>query len=405
MPTVFFSWQSDRGNTEKNFIERALETAIKRISRDFDIAEDPRDPLALDKDTQGVPGSPNIFDTIRKKIDAAAVFVADLTFVSTRPKGDPSPNPNVLIEYGYALKSLSATRIIGVMNEAYGGPSRESLPFDLASYRYPIAYRLEEGASDEDRKTAREQFVTKFERAIRTVLESDEYKSSLPPVKYREPLQGRARFWAKGDPVGYVYDPLNTFQGREDVPVKIANGDAIWLRLMPERPIAQRFPIAELKKLIQPLSQTPLYTAYSNTLSFRGAEGAGLCTPLIEEPSPALVFVFTDAEIWTLDTFRLKRLPNILSLEEKGLSETLNIFARFLDETLKVPPPYRWVVGVEGVKGRSLPGNNYGVRGPCFADLIERRGTFKPGDNAAAALEPFFATVFEQCGATRPSSP
>ncbi len=60
MPTVFFSWQSDRGNTDKNFIERALEAAIKRISSDFEIAEDPRDPLALDKDTQGVPASPNI---------------------------------------------------------------------------------------------------------------------------------------------------------------------------------------------------------------------------------------------------------------------------------------------------------------------------------------------------------
>jgi len=160
MPTVFFSWQSDRGNAEKNFIERALETAIKRIYKDLEIAEDPRDPIELDKDTQGVPGSPNIFDTIRKKIDTTAVFVADLTFVSTRPKGEPSPNPNVLIEYGYALKSLSAARIIGVMNEAHGEPSRETLPFDLASYRFPIAYRLEEGASEEDRKAARERLST-----------------------------------------------------------------------------------------------------------------------------------------------------------------------------------------------------------------------------------------------------
>jgi len=411
MPTVFFSWQSDRGNAEKNFIERALETAIKRISKDLEIAEDPRDLLQLDKDTKDTPGSPNIFDTIRKKIDVAAVFVADLTFVSKRPKGEPSPNPNVLIEYGYALKSLSSVRIVGVMNEAHGKPSRESLPFDLASYRFPIAYRVEEGASDEDRKVQREQLATTLERAIRDILASEEYKASFPkpgpppPAKYREPLQGRARFWAKGDPVGYVNNPLNAFRGMADMPVEIADGSSIWLRIMPERPISNRFEIAHLRTLIPPLAYAPLYSSYSNNLSFRGADGAGLCTPLDPEPSPSLVYVFTDAEIWAIDTYPFKALPKILSLEERRLSDTLNIFAKFFDETLKVPPPYRWVVGVEGIKGRSLPGANYGVRGPCMTDCIEFDGLLDVGDDPVAALEPFFAKVFEQCGATRSPKP
>src|SRR5271170_2987633 len=120
MPTVFFSWQSDRGGKDRNFIERALEIATLRISQDLEVDEDPRDRVELDRDTQGVPGSPQIFDTIRKKIEAAAAFVADLTFVSTRPNGDPSPNPKVLIEYGYALKALTTNRIIGVMNATFG---------------------------------------------------------------------------------------------------------------------------------------------------------------------------------------------------------------------------------------------------------------------------------------------
>ena len=180
MPTIFFSWQSDRGNTDKNFIEKALATAIKRISAGLEIAEDPRDPLELDKDTQGFSGSPNIFDTIRKKIDTAAVFVADLTFVSRRPKGEPSPNPNVLLEYGYALKSLSSARIIGVMNTIHGKPSRETLPFDLASYRFPITYELAEDASQDNRKAEREKLAAILERAIRDVIASQEYKDSLP---------------------------------------------------------------------------------------------------------------------------------------------------------------------------------------------------------------------------------
>ena len=58
---------------------------------------------------------PPIVETIFKKIDRAAVFVADLTFAGRRPDGAPIPNPNVLIEYGWALKALGHARIISIM--------------------------------------------------------------------------------------------------------------------------------------------------------------------------------------------------------------------------------------------------------------------------------------------------
>ena len=89
--TVFFSWQSDTGTSEgRNFIERALEMAVKRISNELQVEEAPRGPLQIDKDTKDVPGSPPIFETIRRKIDAAAIFIPDLSFVAKRPNGDPS---------------------------------------------------------------------------------------------------------------------------------------------------------------------------------------------------------------------------------------------------------------------------------------------------------------------------
>jgi hypothetical protein len=136
--TVFFSWQSDKSTKEgRNLVDRALKAALERISKDIDIDERPHD-LVLDKDTQGVPGSPPIFDTILGKIDRAAVFITDLTFVAQRENGEPMPNSNVLIEYGYALKSLGHTRIIAVMNTAYGKPKRETMPFDLRPFASPI---------------------------------------------------------------------------------------------------------------------------------------------------------------------------------------------------------------------------------------------------------------------------
>src|SRR5690349_11347928 len=104
--TIFFSWQLDTQPTAgRNLIERALNRALTTIAADTTLEEAVRE-LAVDKDTLNVPGSPPIVETILKKIDAAAVFVPDLTFVGTRKNGRPTPNPNVLVEYGYALKSL-----------------------------------------------------------------------------------------------------------------------------------------------------------------------------------------------------------------------------------------------------------------------------------------------------------
>lgn len=73
----------------------------------------------------GVSGSPPIFATILEKIDRAAIYVPDFTFVGKNLGGEPIPNPNVLIEYGWALKSLGYKRIVAVMNQAYGAPTRE----------------------------------------------------------------------------------------------------------------------------------------------------------------------------------------------------------------------------------------------------------------------------------------
>ena len=216
MPTVFFSWQSDRPTKEgRNLIERALKMALERIAQDMNLEEPLRD-LIFDKDTQGVAGSPPVFDTILEKIDGAAVFVPDLTFIAQRQNGDPIPNANVLIEYGYALKTIGHSRIVPVMNTAHGKPTRATMPFDLAHHKFPIQYEVPEGAPDDERRAQRAQLAKVLESAIRNVLNSEEYKASLPkpepppPVKYREPLQGRARFWPEGEPVGYANNPMRS---------------------------------------------------------------------------------------------------------------------------------------------------------------------------------------------------
>jgi len=127
--TIFYSWQSDtKAAANRTLIQDALEAAAKELRADGSIAVEP----VVERDTKGVPGAPDIGGTILEKIDASAAVVADVTIVS-RGNGRPTPNPNVLIELGYALKSLGARRLILVQNLAFGGP--EDLPFDLRQKR------------------------------------------------------------------------------------------------------------------------------------------------------------------------------------------------------------------------------------------------------------------------------
>jgi len=166
---IFYSWQSDLDpEATRNFIEEALELSIKKLNAEIESAERPvnseadddDDPnqVALDMDTKGVTGSPKIADTIFGKISEAAAFVADMTFVGARNGGKGKiSNPNVLIEYGYAVKALgdfAELRIISVMNTFYGKPSLKNLPFDMKYVRWPITYTLAPNATLEERETA-----------------------------------------------------------------------------------------------------------------------------------------------------------------------------------------------------------------------------------------------------------
>ena len=170
--TAFFSWQADTpNNVGRNFVRKALEDACARIASDATVDEAHRD-LEVDSDTQGVAGQPPIVETILRKIEASRVFVADMTFVAKRPDGGDSPNPNVLIEYGYALRAVTHQRIICVMNTAYGKPSAEALPFDLRHVRWPRCYELDGTATPEVRAEQRKALTAMLTSDLRACLAS-----------------------------------------------------------------------------------------------------------------------------------------------------------------------------------------------------------------------------------------
>ncbi len=161
---VFYSWMSDRDNfSNRSFIQDCLEKAVKLIAKDGSIGVTP----ALDRDTQGESGSPDIAATIFRKIARARAVVADVTLVNSRPQwgrgwlaslagiGDMrlSPNPNVLVELGYAAGQLGWERCLLVVNTAFGPV--EQLPFDLRGRRI-LPYKVERKA---DREAARTSLI------------------------------------------------------------------------------------------------------------------------------------------------------------------------------------------------------------------------------------------------------
>jgi hypothetical protein len=162
--TIFYSWQSQLPAKEnRNFIEGALERAAKTIRNDSTVEALPE----VDQGAANVPGAPNIADAILAKIDSARAVAFDVTLVppGNGPFARPTPNANVLVELGYAVRAIGYERIVLVMNTAYGGP--EGLPFDLRQ-RHVVTYALPEGSADKgDVRTA---LVSRLESKIRDVL-------------------------------------------------------------------------------------------------------------------------------------------------------------------------------------------------------------------------------------------
>lgn len=163
---VFYSWQSDLPNAvNRGFIQQALEGAAKAIRNDDSIEVEP----VIERDTQNVPGAPQIADAIFDKIAASDVFVADVSFIANgkRPRrgSRPCPNPNVLVELGYAAKAIGWDRIVLVMNTHFGRV--EQLPFDLRMRR-TLGYEAAPG--DSEKSIARRDLQGRLESTLREIL-------------------------------------------------------------------------------------------------------------------------------------------------------------------------------------------------------------------------------------------
>lgn len=164
---IFWSWQNDSDpKTNRNFIRDALVKAIEAVADTLDLED--ADRPELDHDTKNAPGMADITGTILDKISESAVFVADLTPIGKTRDGKALPNPNVLIELGWALRELGAERIIAILNTAVAAP--DDLPFDIR-HRRALTYELVSGAEKDIRRTVLKRLTTDLAQAMTTNLQ------------------------------------------------------------------------------------------------------------------------------------------------------------------------------------------------------------------------------------------
>lgn len=187
MPSVFWSWQSDAPQREtRAIIKEALDDAVAGLNSSVEEAARPDSHLSVDHDTKGLPGSPDIVASILRKIDEATAFVADVTPIGVVGSGQRTrhvANPNVLIELGYAKKSLGLDRIIQVWNTALTGCTTDDLPFDMRGRRGPIAFNLPFGATTEEYRKSRTKLTDALSNALAAIEPKETGQESGPKWK------------------------------------------------------------------------------------------------------------------------------------------------------------------------------------------------------------------------------
>ncbi len=163
--TIFFSWQSDNVKENKYIIKECLKKVSKSLNKDCSYE------VIIDEGTNKTFGSPHISTTIFNKIDKCDIFVCDVSIINSNFEKNPNsrltPNPNVMLELGYAVNLLGWERIICINNLQFG--EIEKLPFDIRGNRI--------SKYDSSKEGFELNLETTLKKAIKAIL--DNYETIL----------------------------------------------------------------------------------------------------------------------------------------------------------------------------------------------------------------------------------
>jgi hypothetical protein len=169
--SIFYSWQSDApADCNRALIRQALNDAVAAMA-----CATNEDSPRVESGMEGIAGTPEVATVMFTRIKRSAVFLGDMTLVGSIKKSGSDelklvPNPNVLLEMGYAAGTIGWGRVICVMNEHFG--KRSDLPFDVRNRRYPIDYSVAPGDAAQAEK-AKKDLCRWIKFAIETVIKTE----------------------------------------------------------------------------------------------------------------------------------------------------------------------------------------------------------------------------------------
>lgn len=340
--TVFYAWQSDRDQKgNRHFIRRALDDAAKRINDDDALAVE----IKVDADTEGVLGTPPVTETILKKIGASDIFVPDLTFIAQTDSGKLTPNPNVMAEYGYALRALTFEAMMPVMNTHYGPPTE--LPFDLGHVRHPTQYDLPPASPDGARRAARAVLSEKFEAIMRLMAQNILSKARTDhPFVPTAPVRPPAFFFQPGD-------VLVNFGYPGEQEMRFKRNRAIFLRLYPTYADQPRVGLSRAIEVAQRLMPLQRVIASPHNRNDWGAinlqpHGDGITS---------FTQIFETGELWgaSEEPFRTGNPSFVAAIGvEKAFVAALENHRLVYERELKLRPPFTVEFGAVGLTDQHL---------------------------------------------------
>jgi hypothetical protein len=427
---VFWSWQFDTpGKTGRHFVRNVLADAIAMLKEPGDMEEpserEAQETLHLEHDRKGVEGSPDLAPTIFKKIDQAAVFVADVTLVGERSLSADFPtgarprkliNSNVAIEYGFALHALTDARILMIQNVHYG--DRDELPFHLEHKAGPIQFRLAPDATkaiiDAEHVRLRAVLVDALRPYIGTAASAgaaapkfEEFPSTTNIAFYWNPAEALASHESgvlralgrqgEGDAIEYRFDETPAF----------------YLRLIPTVPLPEPLQATTLQDIVGRRRADVLTRTAFGSVPARNRFGSIAYEPYGASTTPtAFTQLFRNGEIWGVTRELVGHLHNERSIPMTNVQDiygrVLKSFISVAEEEIGVAPPFHIEMGGVGLKGLrvGLPQSHrrlfHDLSEPIFEDQLQFRKVLNNTSVSAqeALVEDFIRRLYDLANIT-----
>ena len=418
--SIFYSWQSDAPKkSNRYFIEDALKKAIKEINDDVEMQEAMLgEELSLDKDTKGLAGTPPITEAILSKIAESTVFVPDLTFVGKGEKDRLLSNPNVLIEYGYAISEITLNRMVPVMNTAFGKPDGENLPFNIRHLRHPIKYSLNEDATPAEKTKSKKDLVNSLVEAIKLIL--IKYPRLKNADSSPEPFHGTP-CTTKPSIFFNLEEAFLEPHKHGDVNDRFPNNQHLFLHLIPNEPVTNITSPNKAGQLIREGLLIPMGGSgvdYTYGRNEWGAYSVLFDNDQIEKCTELLL----TGEIWGIDahTIDRSRLKAEFGTEfgffqwrtiKKIYLETLRKYLSFARDTVELKLPLRIRAGMIDVRGYKMATNirsgayrgaaQYVGRSVVVPEILYEGVIPDYSKKAEELLEPLFNKLWEECDLNR----